>query len=82
MDVKKAKQIVNEFFYGDNRNMDQIDLFEIHEDIHGDLHPKLVEAYIEYMVLKTLAQDTGTKEDGCVHMRAAGAGGQGFVETF
>ena len=64
MDVKKAKQIVNEFFYGDNRNMDQIDLFEIHEDIHGDLHPKLVEAYIEYMVLKTLAVDTGTKEAG------------------
>ena len=67
MDVKKAKQIVNEFFYGANRNMDQRFLktiFELHEDIHGDLHPKLVEAYIEYMVLKTLAVDTGTKEAG------------------
>ena len=37
-----------------------VEIFDIHSDTY-DVNQKLIDAYLEYMVLKTFAADTGTK---------------------
>jgi len=69
MDVTKAKEMISDFFTNFCT-----DIFNTHKRIYN-ICPmemaRLTDAYTEYMVLKTLAMDTGTADNGGMKLSAS-----------